>query len=101
MGGLGANLEQRHDLVLAAVLQLGGNPVDRGARGIRFDIHHRRRQAGRFCDRDPVFTFSLRDAASITSISSGQFGAGPIASKSRLPPSSAKGMYLPASDLTC
>jgi hypothetical protein len=46
-------------------------------------------------------TFSRRAAASITSMSSGEFGAGPITSKSRLTSSSANGMYWLASDSTC
>ena len=46
-------------------------------------------------------TFSLREAASMTSMSSGELAAGPITSKSRLTSSSAKGMYWLASDSTC
>ena len=39
--------------------------VERGARGVRLDIHDHRRQAGRFGDRDPVldlFACAMRPA---------------------------------------
>jgi hypothetical protein len=46
-------------------------------------------------------TFSRREAASITSMSSVELAAGPMTSKSRLTSSSANGMYWLASDSTC
>jgi len=50
VGDAGADLEQGDDLVLAG----GGGAFQRGARGIRFDVHHGGRQAGRFGDRHAI-----------------------------------------------
>lgn len=54
MGDLGADLEQRHHLAGAGLGQLRGDAVERGAGGVRFDVHDGRLEAGRLGDGDPV-----------------------------------------------
>src|SRR5213079_2147955 len=46
-GGVGADLEQRHERVATLVRKARDDPAHRQARGMRLDIEHRRLQARR------------------------------------------------------
>jgi len=59
VGDIHADLEQPDDLPLASFGQLTCHTVDRGTRGIRFNVHDGGRQPGVFGNSDPIFDFFL------------------------------------------
>jgi hypothetical protein len=74
---VGADIDERNDLPLAAIGKLRFDQLEGRQHGVGFDVEHRGLRPADSATATRSSTFSLRDAAISTSISSGEDGAGP------------------------